>query len=417
MSSRGDATALRILIVGMSAGGADSLPAALLERITGADVLLGGQRHLDYFPNFAGDTLPIGANIEAVVKRLQQARQNNKQAVVIASGDPLCYGIAATLRRYFPAEALEIIPAATAFQLAFAALSEPWSDAALLSAHARPLPTVVAGVLAAAKAAILTDNQHTPAVIAKNLINAGLDANSRCAVCENLGSPEEQVIRATLSEACNRDFAPLNVFVTWNEQANGGQQSAVSGRNPGLPDEAFSTSAGQITKREVRLLSLAELSLQPGEIMWDIGAGSGSVGIEAARSQPTAAVYAIEKRTEMCNHIRENLRRYPAPNLYLAEGIAPDDTDNWPAPNAVFIGGSGHRLKEIIETAQHRLHPDGRLVINLATIENLHTVCTLLPEATVIQAQINRGVPIVNMLRFEALNPIFIITWRKNRIT
>jgi precorrin-6Y C5,15-methyltransferase (decarboxylating) len=147
--------------------------------------------------------------------------------------------------------------------------------------------------------------------------------------------------------------------------------------------------------------------------MWDIGAGSGSVGIEAARTQPTATVYAIEKRPEMCEHVRENLRRFPAPNLYLTAGVAPDDTVGWPDPNAVFIGGSGGRLEAIVEMARQRLQPGGRLVINLATLENLHTARTLLPEASVAQVQINRGVPILNLLRFEALNPVFIVTWKK----
>ncbi len=182
---------------------------------------------------------------------------------------------------------------------------------------------------------------------------------------------------------------------------------------PGLPDDVFSTSAAQITKREIRLLSLAELALQPDETMWDIGAGSGSIGIEAARAQPTATVYAIEKRAKMCEYLRENLRRFPAPNLYLTGGVAPDGMEDWPDPKAVFIGGSGGRLEAIVEMARQRLQPGGRLVINLATLENLHAARSLLPEANVVQIQINRGAPIMDMLRFEALNPIFIVTWKK----
>jgi precorrin-6Y C5,15-methyltransferase (decarboxylating) len=159
-----------ILVVGMSAAGAESLPAAFRQRIAAADLLVGGARHLAYFPGGAQERLAITANIDAIVARLRQALDVGERAVVLASGDPLCYGIGATLRRFLPAQALEIVPAPTAFQLAFAALAEPWHDAALLSAHARPLPDVVRGVLAAPKAAILTDNQHTPAVIAGALL-------------------------------------------------------------------------------------------------------------------------------------------------------------------------------------------------------------------------------------------------------
>jgi precorrin-3B C17-methyltransferase/precorrin-6Y C5,15-methyltransferase (decarboxylating) CbiT subunit len=181
---------------------------------------------------------------------------------------------------------------------------------------------------------------------------------------------------------------------------------------PGLPDAAFSTAANQITKREIRLLVLAELALCPGEIMWDIGTGSGSVSLEAARAVPAAMVYAIEKRAELLQHARENLARFPAPNVHLMEGVAPDDLGAWPDPDAVFIGGSGGRLAALIEATQRRLRAGGRLVINLATVENLAIIRRLLPEAQVNQIQINRGVPIMDMLRFEALNPVFIVKWR-----
>ncbi|HMR68236.1 MAG TPA: precorrin-6Y C5,15-methyltransferase (decarboxylating) subunit CbiT, partial [Anaerolineae bacterium] len=183
---------------------------------------------------------------------------------------------------------------------------------------------------------------------------------------------------------------------------------------PGLPDTAFSTTAQQITKREIRLLVLAELALQPGEVLWDIGAGSGSVSLEAARAVPAAIVYAIEKRAEMLQHAQENLARFPASNVHLTQGLAPDDLSSWPDPDAVFIGGSSGRLEMLIETTQQRLRPGGRLVINLATVENLAIIRRLLPEAQIHQVQINRGVPIMDMLRFEALNPVFIVKWRLN---
>ena len=406
MSSSGDLP--QILIVGLSAAGAEMLPNILLDRINSADLLAGGQRHLSYFPNFRGEQLPIKADIDSVAERLRQVRDAGQQAVVLASGDPLCFGIGATLRRYFPAEALEIIPAATAFQLAFAALAEPWRDAALLSAHARPLAEVVAKAQLAPKAAVLTDGQHTPAAIAQALLRAGFASTSPCAICENLGSPEQRIVRITLDQVDQESYAPLNVFVVWRHQAE-----PVVAIPPGLTDDNFTTAAAQITKREIRLLSIAELALEPGAVMWDIGAGSGSVSIEAARSVPAASVYAIEKRREFFNYARENLARFPAPNLQLLHGTAPDQVVNWPDPDAVFIGGSGGRLEAIIDLIQRRLRPGGRLVINLATLENLATIRQLLPEARITQLQVSRGVPILEMLRFEALNPVFIVVWVK----
>jgi precorrin-6Y C5,15-methyltransferase (decarboxylating) len=409
----------------MSDAGVECLPLALAARINAADLLAGGQRHLSYFPDFAGEKVVIAADVALVAQRLKQALADGERGVVLASGDPLWYGIGATLRRYFPAEALEIIPAPTAFQLAFAALVEPWSDAALLSAHARPLSAVVAGVLAAPKAAILTDYEHTPAVITQALLEAGLPPDASCAICENLGGPNQRVVRTQLGYIGGETYAPLNVFVVWKNAEEQRLREASHGSKgagekilqpfipPGLPDDAFSTSAAQITKREVRLLALAELALKPEQVLWDIGAGSGAVSIEVGRFQPTAVIYAVEKRAEMCRHFQENLKRFPAPNVLLIEGVAPGAISDWPDPHAVFIGGSDQKLAEIISVVQQRLRPGGRLVINLATLENLQIARAVLPEAGLMQIQINRAVPILEMLRFEALNPVFMVTWQK----
>jgi precorrin-6Y C5,15-methyltransferase (decarboxylating) len=247
----------KILVIGMTAAGAAGLPQALIEQIERAELLVVGARHLAYFPAFAGATGAIGADVAPVVERLRAALAEGWRAVVLASGDPLCYGIGATLRRFFPAEALEIVPAPSAFQLAFAALAEPWHDAALLSAHGRPIADVVAAALAAPKAAILTDNRNTPAAVARALLDAGLAQTTPCAVCENLGAADERVVRSTLACVAEQTFAPLNVFVVWpgQEPRTENQEPATEKEThnlqyaipPGLPDEAFSTSAGQIT--------------------------------------------------------------------------------------------------------------------------------------------------------------------------
>jgi precorrin-6Y C5,15-methyltransferase (decarboxylating) len=182
----------------------------------------------------------------------------------------------------------------------------------------------------------------------------------------------------------------------------------------GLDDAAFSTTGGLLTHRELRLLALAELALQAGEVLWDIGAGSGAVGIEAARAQPAATVYAVERRDVMLEHIRENLRRFPAPNLHVVAGSAPDACTDLPDPHAVFVGGSGGQLAAILAQAQRRLRAGGRLVIALVTLENLQTARASLPTARVVQVQVSVGVPIVGLLRFEAHNPVFLLTWRQD---
>jgi precorrin-6Y C5,15-methyltransferase (decarboxylating) len=396
-----------VLVVGLTGAGRETLPPDLIRRILAADILIGGARHLQQFPDFCGERLTIGRETESIVARARQGWLQEAQVVVLASGDPLWYGIGATLRHALAPEALEIIPAPASFQLAFAALAEPWHDAALLSAHGRSLDEVVSHALAASKAAILTDNSHTPVVVAKALIGAGFKPDARCAVCENLGARDQRIVRLALGDLPDHaGFAPLNVLVVWND-------APVQPHAPGLPDEAFVTHGGQLTKREVRLLSLSELALRENDVLWDIGAGSGSVSIEAARSRPSARVYAVERRAEFCACIRQNRERLGAFNLYLIEGSAPEACMALPSPNAVFIGGSGGELARLIEQACTRLEAGGRLVVNLVTLEHLHLVRSCLPDARVTLAQFSSGEPIQDSVRLAALNPVFVVAWKK----
>lgn len=397
----------RITVIGLHTGNRAILSSALQQHIDAADLLVGGKRHLAQFPSFSGETLSITNNIEAVFERLEVALQNGERSVVLASGDPLFFGMGGTLRRRFKPEQLEIYPAPSSFQLAFAAMGEWWQDATLLSAHGRPLERVIAQIRQSKKAAILTDNRHTPAVIARELIENGVDPISRCAVCENMGQKNETVKELMLQDCVEAHFAPLNVMLVW---------PLLTDAYPtiGIPDHLYRTEKQQITKREVRLLTLAELELSPDQIMWDIGAGSGAVSIEAGRMAPGAMIYAVEKRAIFCNHIRSNLANIPAPNVQLHEGMAPLTCRDWPDPDAIFVGGSGGYLNEIIGMAKARLKAGGRLVLNMATLENLLIARQHLPDATVNQIQIGKGQPIQEMLRFEALNPVFMVKWRKS---
>lgn len=410
---------LPIWVVGLTAAGAFGLSATNMRRIHQADLLVGGQRHLDYFPAFGGEKLVVTKSVSTIAEEIRSHRAAGHMVVVLASGDPLCYGIGTSLLRYFQPDELEITPAPSSFQLAFAALGEPWHDAALLSAHGRPLGDVISAVAKATKAAILTDNENTPSEIAAALIDANMRADTPCTVCENLGGLEQNVVRTTLLDATVQSFAPLNVFVVWPqpgvaEHTSENRKSWAGGYHlPLLPDSSFSTSAKQITKREIRGMVLTELAVGPDEVFWDIGTGSGSVSIEIARQQPSVQIFAVDKRSELLAHAQKNVQTHATENITLVEGVAPAVCQAWPDPNAIFVGGSGGYLEAIIRMATNRLPNGGRLVVNLATIENLAVVRKLLPQAQITQVQISRGVPIIEMMRFEALNPVYIVVWQK----
>jgi len=409
-----------IHILGLSARGAAALTSRQLDLIVRADALAGGRRHLAYFPDFSGRKLAITGKLEGWIQAMGELHAAGKRIVVLASGDPLFYGIGKRLIASFPPEQLIFHPAPTAIQLAFAALKEPWEDAVILSAHSGDIAPLIPRILTAAKAAILTNRaENTPDVVARALLAAGLPAETPAAVCENLGGAEERIVRGTLAEIATATFAPLNVFVVWPTTAKAAASDtgrAELRRAWGQPDDAFATHNQLITKREVRLLALAELALSPGNALWDIGAGSGAVGIEAARAQPSARVYAVEKRERLIPVIQENLRRFPAPNYRLVHGLAPDACAAWPDPDAVFIGGSGGRMDALLDLVQRRLRPEGRLVITLATLESIPPILQRLPDARLVQVVINRGAPLLDKTRLQPLNPVFMIVWERPNI-
>lgn len=422
-------------IVGMGAEG----PASLSERaravVASAQLLAGGRRHLGHFPDHPAERVVVGADLDGLAARLAAALAEGRRAVVLASGDPGFYGIAAPLLERLGAERVEILPNVSAMQLAFARLRLPWDDAALLSVHARPLADVLEAVRRHPKVGLFTDPRHTPAAVAAFLLAQGVPPR-RAYVCENLGTAEERVVACDLGELPGREFAPLNVLVLVDPAAGRPlSPTPVRGSAParapwpvlGLPEEAFAQRrplAGLITKVEVRAVSLARLALRPGDVVWDVGAGTGSVGIEAARLVPSGRVYAVERRADDVERIRENAARFGADNLMAVHGEAPAALAALPDPDAVFVGGSGGRLAAILRAVAARLRPGGRLVCNLATLENLAEA-----EATLRELGWRREVTLVNvarsrplaradgadagLTRLGALEPVFVVAaWR-----
>ncbi len=421
-----------IEIVGITDGGPRSLAAETAAIVDRADVLCGGERQLALFPHHPAERLVIRTGMDVLAADLRAAADTGRRVVVLASGDPLLYGIGGTLRRYLPADRLRVHPNVGAAQLAWARIAEPWQDAGLASVHGRALAPVVAAARRHRKLAILTDDEHTPAAIARALLDAGLP-DRRAVVCERLGGDAERVTETRLADLPGRHFDPLNVLLLLADLEAGGEDPASirvagtrrettpAGWAPGLPDDAFARRPprdGLITKREVRVLSLAALALRgEREVIWDVGAGSGSVAIEAALLAPAAAIYAIERDPEAVGHVRENCARFAARNVAVVHGAAPGVCAGLPDPDAVFVGGSGGALAAIVDVAVARLAPGGRLVLNLATLEGLHAAQSALRghgwAPSVTQVSVARGTPVGTLTRLHALNPVFIVVATK----
>lgn len=408
-----------IQVVGVGLDGAAGLSPALQALIAAATLLVGSDRHLSYFPHYSGQRLLLQDLSQAMRQLHQQLHTHpESQIVVLVSGDPLFFGLGRLLLQEFPPEHLTFHPHLSAVQLAFNRIKIPWQDAQIISAHGRSLEELTQVLQqGGAKIAVLTDPTHTPAAIARLILALDLPTAYQFWVCENLGGPEERVQVFPPEAVVCQTFAPLNLVVLLRQTPTPTDPLPLQTLpRLGIPDGAFlsfSDRPGLITKREVRILALGELGLKPGQVIWDIGAGTGSVAIEIARLVPDATIYAIEKTAVGTHLIRQNQQRFQVPNLIPVHGSAPDSLQDLPQPDRVFIGGSGGQLLPILETCQIRTVASARLVIALATLEHLHLALDWLKshawETQLLQVQLARSLPIASLTRMAPLNPVILV--------
>jgi len=400
-----------LVVIGIGHDGAAGLSQEALTHIHQAKVLAGGARHLAFFPDWEGEKLVIDADLKRLIEQLKVSCQRAK-TVVLASGDPLFYGIGNTLAAHLPPERLRFLPYVSSVQLAFARLKISWHDAEVVSLHGRPMASLLPALdRQAAKIALFTDATNHPAAIARFLLAYGYE-NYDLWVCEELGGAAERVTCWALRGIDETTFSPLNVVILLRQ----GEAPAATVQSlplMGLPEQNLAHRAGMITKREIRLLTLGYLGLHAGEVFWDVGAGSGSVALEAARLSPALRIFAIEKDESAFAHIVENVQMLATPHVQPIYGEAPEAFAPLPDPDAVFIGGSGGRLTDMLAAVAERLHPGGRVVMNCITLENFTLGWTLLQndrwQVVATSVQLSHTQPLGSMHRFVSDSPIFII--------
>ncbi len=410
-----------IHIVGIGLDGAAGLTDTVRQLVERATLLVGSDRHLGYFPNHPASRLVLGDFTQAIreIRTQLAAGATNICIVILVSGDPLFFGLGRLLLEELPREQITFHPHLSAVQLAFGRIKVPWQDAHIISAHGRSLEQLTEALQQGVeKIAVLTDGTNTPSAIARLLV--GLDLSSRYEfwICENLGGTDEQVQCLAVDTLMYKTFAPLNIVVLLRQSDSCDQPLDVDSLPLlGLADgtfTSFSDRPGLMTKREVRVLILGELALQPKQIIWDIGAGTGSVSIEIARLSETSQVYAIEKTAIGSSLIEQNCRRLQVKNVISIHGSAPDILQQLPAPNRIFIGGSGGNLNSILDSCNARLATNGIVVLALATLEHLNTALGWLNshrwEYRLLQVQLSRSVPVGQLTRFTPLNPVTIVT-------
>lgn len=399
----------KVRIIGVAPGG--SLLPEASRLLNQAEMVFGGGRLLGMFPALNGEKIVIKNNL-AEIAALIKKNLGRKRMVVLASGDPNFFGIARYLKAEMGGNAVDIIPNVSAMQLAFARIKESWEDAVFVSVHSRPIADIVNTVCLNNKVGVFTDTKHTPADIARVLLEHGVDGY-QAYVCQELGSKDERVVKTDLRGLCRMKFSPLNVLILLREQSKSQPQQIF-----GLPETSFyRRQYGLITKQEVRAISLAKMRLAEDSIVWDIGAGSGAVSIEASFIARKGQVFAIEKNEKDIAIIKKNMKKFNVSNVSVIQTFAPNGLDNLQNPTAVFIGGSGGKMKEIIDLVSRRLKPGGRVVINIVALENLGAAVNALKARgfviDITLVNIARSTNIMELTRFEALNPVFIVTGMK----
>ena len=408
-----------------------------------ADLLVGGRRHLDYFRESHVEKLVITRDIASVIQEIKN-RMGSEKIVVLASGDPLFYGIGSTLVKALGRKNLLIHPNISSPAAAFAAMGEPWQDARLVSFHGRVPETFEQMAKTEDKLAILTDATHTPDWIANFLISRKVD-DFQCHVFECLGSEDEKIHAFDhLSMVAQNTFAMPNIMVL-KRQANDGpsgnvhdisSRSSMEGTGerrsascettaaaiyPGMPADQFHHENGLITKSEVRSVTLSKLRLDAQDYtFWDLGAGSGSVSIEVSRFLPRGQLFAVEKNEQRLPLIEQNIHKFGVSNLTVCHGSLPGAMDALPDPDRVFVGGGGKNITQIIQKAGSRLSINGVMVINTVLLQTVYLAVEALKEmgfkTQFIQLQVGVSRPMPFGERFEALNPVWIITGEKETL-
>ncbi len=351
-----------LTLVGLGEDGLDGLSPVARRAVENADLVVGGRRHLDLADGLARHALPWASPIEDTFPAILDRR--GTPVCVLASGDPFTYGVGSVLARHVSAGEMTCHPQPSAFALAAARLGWAAQDCTLLSLHGRPLDRVVPHLRPGARLLVLSWDGATPTALARLLTERGFGP-SRLTVLEAMGGPRER------SRTCSADFFDLNDVADLNTVAV--EVAAVPGARvrpltPGLPDDWFEHD-GQITKARVRAVTLAALAPRPGQLLWDVGSGSGSIAIEWSLLHPANRAVAVEQRSDRGARIQRNAASLGVADLTLVEGSAPGALAGLPIPDAIFIGG-GATEPGLLDVCRAALPSGGRLVANAVTLES-----------------------------------------------
>lgn len=395
---------MNVTLIGMGSGQPENLTLQGLAALRQADLILGARRLLAVLPAGCTENRAAAYRPDEVAELLQTSGAEN--AVLVYSGDTGFYSGASSMMEKLEALGVRarVLPGLSSIQLLAAALGRPWQGWNLVSAHGRTCDPV-AECMQGRPTFFLTGGSEDPATLCAQLAAEGF-GDVQGVVGQCLGTPEEKLFRGSVKELAAGRFNSLSVLLV--EAAE-----VLPRRAPGLPDEAFERGDVPMTKQEVRAAVLAKLAVRPEDILWDVGAGTGSVSVELALAAPRGRVYAVECRPEGCALIKANREKFRTRNLVLVEGLAPDALSDLPAPDAVFIGGSKGSLAAIVDAALDK-NSDARICVSAIALETLSAAVAALTAkgrtVQVSQIAVSRAKAVGGLHLMMAQNPIYLIT-------
>ena len=400
----------KVHIVGLGVDHGDLTP-IISRRIQSAEVLVGGDRLLAMFQYHPGIKVPIKSPLGDVIERINQELKLHRDVVVLADGDPGFFGIGKRLIDDFGKDAVIIYPNVTTLQIAASRLKIPWHDIYAVSLHGRQdLQSLLTALVRNDRVAVFTDPDFHPAKIADELKHKGVDT-FKIYVFEDLGTESEQIRCFELREVAKQSFSPLNFVIL--ERTKPPEISL----SLGLDDDLYLHQKGLITKKEIRAAGLSALKIEPRHTLWDLGAGCGSVAIEAFLLAYEGIVLAVEKDLERVQLIRKNIKRMGAYGVKVIHGEMPRCLESLPDPDRVFIGGGMRKDNKVLEEACKRLKSGGNLVLHLVLMSSLAQAKDYLKAMewpfSITQVQISRSKSTAGDQRLDALNPVFIFSSTK----
>ena len=397
-------------VVGLGVDHRDITP-TVSRLIDSAEVLAGGDRLLALFSDHPAVKVLIKSPLKNVIAKINQEMQSHRKVVVLADGDPLFFGIGKRLIDSFGKDTVVIYPNVTTLQAAASKLKIPWYDIQTVSLHGRKdIQPLLTALVKNNRVAVFTEPDFSPAKVADELIRRGADTFNMH-VFEDLETEAEKTGCFELKDAVKQTFSPLN-FIILNRI-----KQAVISLSLGLDDDLYLHQRGLITKREIRVAGLSSLEIEPHHTLWDLGAGCGSVAIEASLLAYEGIVLAVEKAPERIQLIRQNISRMCAYGVEVIHGEMPECLESLPDPHRVFIGGGMGKDNSVLEAATERLRPGGKLVLHLVLMGSLARARDYLKDLkwpfSITQLQVSRSKDLAGDHRLEALNPVFIISAKK----